>query len=72
MDSEQFNAINTMYYQNAAGALLIYSVTILETFDKVKDWVQTLQEAVGNDITSVIAGNNFDLCDKNIAEKIKK
>ena len=61
-----------MYYQNAAGALLIYSVIILETFDKVKDWVQTLQEAVGNDITIVIAGNNFDLCDKNIADKNKE
>ena len=66
---EQFNAINTMYYQNAVGALLVYDVTISETFDKVKDWVHTLQEMVGKDITFVIAGNKFDLSDKNMIEK---
>ena len=66
---EQFNAINTMYYQNAVGALLVYDVTISETFEKVKDWVHTLQEMVGKDITFVIAGNKFDLSDKNMIEK---
>ena len=58
---EQFNAINNMYYQNAVGALLVYDVTIPETFDKVKSWVNTLQEVVGKDIIFVIAGNKFDL-----------
>ena len=66
---EQFNAINTMYYQNAVGALLVYDVTISETFEKVKDWVRTLQEMVGKNITFVIAGNKFDLSDKNMIEK---
>ena len=70
--SEQFNAINTMYYQNAAGALLIYNADFFETFEKVKNWVHTLREAVGNEIILVIAGNNFDLCDKNILSKNKE
>ena len=69
MGSEQFNIINTMHYQNAAGALLIYNAAIFETFEKVKDWVHTQREAVGNDIILVIAGNNFDLCDKNEIDK---
>ena len=62
---EQFNAISTMYYQNAVGALLVYDASIFETFEKVKTWVMTLQEAVGKDITFVIAGNKIDLIDKN-------
>ena len=66
---EQFNAISTMYYQNAVGALLVYDVSIFETFEKVKSWVMTLQEAVGKDITFVIAGNKFDLINKNIMEE---
>ena len=65
---EQFNAINTLYYQNAVGALLVYDVTIPETFEKVKSWVQTLQEAVGKDIIFVIAGNKFDLSKKNMLD----
>ena len=68
---EQFNAINTMYYQNAVGALLVYDVTISETFEKVKSWVHTLQEAVGKDIIFVIAGNKFDLAKKNMLDENK-
>jgi Ras-related protein Rab-21 len=66
---EQFNAISTIYYQNAKGALLVYDVTIFETFKKVESWVHTLQEVVGKDITFVIAGNKFDLSDKNSLSK---
>ena len=69
---EQFNALNTLYYQNAVGALLVYDVTISETFEKVKSWVHTLQEAVGKDITFVIAGNKFDLSDKAMINKNKE
>ena len=66
---EQFNAISTMYYQNAVGALLVYDVSIFETFEKVKSWVMTLQEAVGKDIIFVIAGNKFDLINKDKMEE---
>ena len=66
---EQFNAISTMYYQNAVGALLVYDTSIFETFDKVKQWVLTLQEAVGKDIIFVIAGNKMDLIDKNTMDQ---
>ena len=62
---EQFNAISTIYYQNSVGALLVYDVTIFETFKKVESWVNTLKEVVGKNITFVIAGNKFDLSDKN-------
>ncbi len=57
-----------MYYQNSVGALLVYDVTIPETFEKVKNWVQTLQEVVGKDIIFVIAGNKFDLVKKSLDE----
>ena len=66
---EQFNAISHIYYQNANGALLVYDVTIFETFQKVEKWVNTLQEVVGKDINFLIAGNKFDLSDKNALEK---
>ena len=45
-------------------ALIVYDVSIFETFNKVKQWVKTLQEAVGKDIVFVIAGNKFDLSNK--------
>ena len=66
---EQFNAISALYYQNAVGALIVYDVSIFETFNKVKEWVKTLQEAVGKDIVFVIAGNKFDLSTKDELDK---
>ena len=66
---ERYNALNAIYYQNAVGALIVYDVTIPETFKKVKDWVNTLREIVDKNIIFVIAGNKFDLCDKKLKEK---
>ena len=66
---EQFNAISTLYYQGAVGALIVYDVSIFETFNKVKEWVKTLQEAVGKDIVFVIAGNKFDLSNREELDK---
>ena len=66
---EQFNAISALYYQNAVGALIVYDVSIFETFNKVKQWVKTLQEAVGKDIIFVIAGNKFDLSNREELDK---
>ena len=61
---EKYNALNTIYFQNAAGALLVYDVTLPDTFAKVKDWVKTLKEIVWKNISFVIAGNKLDLLDK--------
>ena len=66
---EIYNAISHIYYQNAVGALLIYDITMFETFHKVKNWVKTLKELRGKDITFIIAGNKFDLADKKSLEK---
>ena len=66
---EKFNALNAIYYQRAVGAILVYDVTLPETFDKVKSWVETLREAVGKDIIFVIAGNKFDLSNIEMRDK---
>ena len=66
---EQFNAISKLYYENAVGALIVYDVSIYETFNKVKECVKTLQEVVGKDIVFIIAGNKFDLSNKDELEK---
>ena len=66
---ERYNALNAIYYQNAIGALIVYDVTIPETFNKVKDWVNTLRDVVDKNIIFVIAGNKLDLSNKNAIDK---
>ena len=61
---EIFNALNTIYYQGAVGALILYDISKIETFEKVKKWINELHENVGKDIILVIAGNKFDIIKK--------
>ena len=44
--------------------MIVYDVSIFDNFNKVKQWVKTLQKIVGKDIVFVIAGNKLDLSNK--------
>ena len=67
----KFESINNMYYQNAVDALIVYDVTIPETFEKAKRWVYNLREIVGKDIIFVIAGNKYDISNKDVIDENK-
>ena len=41
--------------------MLVYDITDIESFSKVRKWVRELRKIVGNDITIAIAGNKIDL-----------
>jgi Ras-related protein Rab-21 len=43
------------------GALLVYDITDIESFNKVRKWVKELRKIVGSNISIVIAGNKGDL-----------
>ena len=58
---ERFHALGPIYYRDADGALLVYDITDLESFSKVRKWIKELRKIVGNDIAITIAGNKADL-----------
>merc|ERR1712032_958488 len=57
---EKFNALTPLYYRDANGALLVYDVTIKETFQKVEKWVEELK-IFNKDIEITVAGNKSDV-----------
>ena len=61
---ERFHALGPIYYRDADGALLVYDVTDIDSFNKVRKWVKELKKILGKDIVISIAGNKCDL-DKN-------
>jgi len=70
---EIFNAITKVYYNNSVGAILVYDLTIHETFEKVKYWIDVLKDEIGDDALFVILGNKYDLCQKiDIENKTKE
>ncbi|KAL0207625.1 hypothetical protein P9112_012253 [Eukaryota sp. TZLM1-RC] len=57
---ERFHALGPIYYRDADGALLVFDITDLDSFEKAKKWVKELRQFVGS-IPITIAGNKKDL-----------
>jgi len=58
---EKYHALNAVYYRGAAGALIVYSVEDLDSFEKLKTWYVELRKYLGDETPIIIAGNKCDL-----------
>ncbi|XP_017062889.1 ras-related protein Rab-21 isoform X2 [Drosophila eugracilis] len=58
---ERFHALGPIYYRGSDGALLVYDITDLLSFQKVKSWVRELRQMHSTDIALIIVGNKTDL-----------
>jgi Ras-related protein Rab-21 len=58
---ERFHALGPIYYRDADGALLVYDITDVDSFNRVKNWVKELRKMLGSEIPIIIAGNKADL-----------
>jgi len=58
---ERYHALAPMYYRESHGAVLVYDVTDMDSFDRVQNWVKELRKVLGKEVVLVIAGNKIDL-----------
>jgi GTPase SAR1 family protein len=58
---ERYRAITTAYYRGALGAMLVYDVTKLASFDNVPRWLRELKDHANRDIVLIQIGNKVDL-----------
>jgi Ras-related protein Rab-5C len=61
---EKYTSLAPMYYRSADGAVIVYDVTNLESYRKVKEWVGEVKDNCG-EISIVVVGNKTDLLDGN-------
>ncbi|KAK3284145.1 hypothetical protein CYMTET_8188 [Cymbomonas tetramitiformis] len=57
---ERFDALGPIYYRDADAALLVFDITDVDSFQRVKKWVKELKNMAGKDIVIVVAGNKID------------
>ena len=57
---EEYHALNSVYYRDAVGAILVYDITDRDSFDKVRTWVEELRLYLSKDTPIAIAGNKCD------------
>lgn len=65
---EKFHALGPIYYRLSNGAVLVYDITDVDSFQRIKSWVKELRKMLGNDVCLVIVGNKTDLeKDRNVS-----
>jgi small GTP-binding protein len=60
---ERYRAINTMFYQQAAGAVLVFDVTTDTTFGELDSWLSEFHASSPPNCPVVLAGNKCDAID---------
>jgi Ras-related protein Rab-21 len=55
-----------VYYRDAVAAILVYDITDRDSFEKVQTWVEELRLYLDKDTPIAIAGNKYDLPNRNI------
>ena len=58
---ERYKAITTAYYRGAVGALLVYDITRMNSFENVTRWLEELREHASPDLKVMLVGNKSDL-----------
>merc|ERR1712118_281069 len=61
---ERYRAITSAHYRRAVGALLVYDVTKMATFQSCLRWMDELRVSAEPDIVIMLVGNKVDLVEK--------
>jgi small GTP-binding protein len=61
---ERFSSIRPMYYRGSLGALLIFDLTSMASFEHLPQWIEEVRANVNSDIPLLLVGNKSDLEDQ--------
>ena len=58
---EKFRTLTPSFYRDAQGAVLVYDVTSLKTFERLETWLNELEiYSTKNNIVNMVVGNKID------------
>ncbi|XP_059181436.1 EF-hand calcium-binding domain-containing protein 4B [Centropristis striata] len=58
---ERYRSITKQFFRKADGVVVLYDVTVEESFRAVKPWLVNVQEAAGEGIPILLLGNKMDI-----------
>jgi Ras-related protein Rab-5C len=58
---ERFRSISTIFFRNAAAAILVYDITSISSFDNLTWWLNKFQELALPNAYTLLVGNKSDL-----------
>jgi len=60
---ERYKAITSAYYRGSHGALLVYDITSIESYNSISKWLDEIDEFAPNSV-KILVGNKTDLEEK--------
>ena len=60
---ERYKALTKGFFNNAEGIMIVFDVTNIETYNNLKNWIQSIETFMGNkmeEIPIIIIGNKID------------
>ena len=58
---EKYRSITLNVIKDAQGILLMYDITIINSFDSIPNWIKSIKDVKGSDFPMVLVGNKIDL-----------
>ena len=58
---ERFRTITKSFYQRAKGLILTYDITNKQTYEKLDEWMTTINESADPHVVKFLVGNKSDL-----------
>ena len=71
---ERYKALTKGFFRNAQGIMIVYDVTNQESFENLKNWIQSIKDNMGNDflerIPIIIIGNKIDSDEREVKTEV--
>jgi small GTP-binding protein len=67
---ELYRSLTPIYYRNSAAAIIVYDLSVRDTFEQIQGWIEELHSTVG-DIVMVLCANKSDLEDARAVEELE-
>lgn len=61
--TERFRSVSRSYYRGAAGAILVYDIASLSTFNALPTFLMDARALASPNLTTILAGNKIDIAD---------
>ncbi|KAM8972964.1 EF-hand calcium-binding domain-containing protein 4B [Pelodytes ibericus] len=58
---ERYRSITKQFFRKADGVIVMYDVTAKDSFNAVRQWMSSVEEAAGEDIPILLLGNKIDI-----------
>lgn len=63
---ERYAGVRPIYYRGAKGALLVFDITMRQSFVNVEKWLDQIRKFSGTEVPIILVGNKIDLVDSRV------